>query len=77
MSANAIDRDTTHPNATAFPPGVSGPALRALARAGITTMTQLARRSEAELKALHGLGPKGIRLLKAGLAKRGQHLRTE
>lgn len=68
-------REVTHPNAETFPSGVSGPALRALAHAGIRTMTQLAQHTEGELLALHGMGPKGIRLLKAGLALTGRHLR--
>lgn len=75
MSTTARRREVTHPNADAFPSGVSGPALRALAHANIRTMSQLAQRSEAELRALHGMGPKGIRLLKAGLALTGRHLR--
>ena len=35
----------THPNATAFPPGTSGPALRALASAGIRSMDDLVQRN--------------------------------
>ena len=68
-------RDTTHPNEAAFPVGLSGPSLRALANAGIGSMAQLARRSEAELRALHGMGPKALRILKAALAQQGRHLR--
>jgi hypothetical protein len=68
-------RDTTHPNEAAFPPGLSGPALRALAQAGIGSMAQLARRSEAELRALHGMGPKALRILKSTLARQGRRLR--
>ena len=68
-------RDTTHPNEPAFPVGLSGPALRALAHAGIGSMAQLARRSEAELRALHGMGPKALRILKSALAQQGRHLR--
>lgn len=69
-------REVTHPNAEAFPSGVSGPALRALAHAGIRTMSQLAQLTEQELLALHGMGPKGVRMLKAGLALTGRHLRN-
>ncbi|MBK7781627.1 MAG: DNA-binding protein [Ardenticatenia bacterium] len=50
---------------------MSGPALRALANAGIGTMAQLAAHSEAAVAALHGMGPKGIRMLKAALAQQG------
>ncbi len=70
-------RETTHPNADAFPAGLSGPALRALAHAGIRSMSQLAKRSRAELAVLHGMGPKGIRMLEAGLAATGRRLRQD
>lgn len=66
----------THPNAEAFPAGLSGPALRALAHAGIRSMPQLAERSESEVAALHGMGPNGMRLLKEALAKQGRRLRA-
>ena len=65
----------THPNADAFPPGIGGPALRALAGAGIRSMSDLTRRSEKELAALHGMGPKALTLLKSALAAGGQRLR--
>lgn len=35
--------ESTHPNAAAFPEGLSGPALRALATAGIRSLAALAR----------------------------------
>ena len=56
---------------TNFPAGLSAPALRALAGAGITNLDQLSQVSEAELKRLHGMGPKGIRILREALAARG------
>ncbi|HEY7169797.1 MAG TPA: methyltransferase domain-containing protein [Vicinamibacterales bacterium] len=65
----------THPNADAFPPGIGGPALRALANAGIRSMSDLSRRSEAELAALHGMGPKALSILKSALAASGGRLR--
>ena len=70
-------RATTHPNEAAFPVGLSGPALRALAHAGIGSMAQLARRSEAELRALHGMGPKALRILKSALADQSRHFRED
>ena len=69
-------RDATHPNEAAFPVGLGGPALRALAGAGISSMAQLARRSEAELSRLHGMGPKALRILKTALAQQGRQLRS-
>ncbi|HEY0738632.1 MAG TPA: DNA-binding protein [Herpetosiphonaceae bacterium] len=52
-------------------PKVSNPALRALEAAGYTHLEQLAGVSEAELLRLHGMGPKGIRILRAALAEQG------
>lgn len=71
----ATKPDSTHPNASAFPAGLSGPALRALAHAGIRSMPQLAQHGEHEIAALHGMGPKGIRVLKQALAAQGRHFR--
>ena len=62
---------STHPNAAAFPAGMSGPALRALHTAGVMSLAELARVTEAELAAMHGMGPKGIRILKEALHERG------
>jgi uncharacterized damage-inducible protein DinB len=67
--------EATHPNADAFPPGMPGPALRALAGAGIRSMSALARRTESELAALHGMGPKALALLKSALAADGRQFR--
>ena len=69
--------DATHPNASAFPAGISGPALRALAHAGIRTMAQLAQWTERDVAALHGMGPKGIRMLSEGLAAQSRHFKRE
>jgi predicted Fe-Mo cluster-binding NifX family protein len=52
-------------------PKVSNPALRALAAAGYTHLEQLTEVSAAELLRLHGMGPKGIRILRAALVERG------
>ncbi|MFF0750928.1 DNA-binding protein [Streptomyces sp. NPDC004267] len=52
-------------------PRIGAPATRALAAAGYTRLDQLAGVSEKELKALHGMGPKALGLLRAALAERG------
>ncbi|MBT2248333.1 hypothetical protein JHV56_06440 [Arthrobacter sp. BHU FT2] len=52
-------------------PPLGQPATRALLKAGITTLTQVAAHSPQELLALHGVGPKAIRLLHAALAEHG------
>lgn len=64
--------DVTHPNRGAFPPGLSGPALRALDVAGIRSMADVERWTERDLAALHGMGPKGIRALRDALAASGR-----
>lgn len=44
-------------------PKISAPATRALATIGVTIVEQLAEHTEQELLALHGFGPKAIRIL--------------
>ena len=51
---------------------VSRPAQQALEAAGYSRLEELTHVSENDLLALHGFGPKGIRLLNSELAKRGQ-----
>lgn len=57
-----------------LPQGLSQPALRALAAAGYTELAQLNAVSKSELAALHGMGPKGIRILSEALAEQGLSL---
>ncbi len=52
-------------------PKLSAPAHRALAGAGIANLKQLAKFSEAEVKALHGIGPNALKQLQAALQARG------
>lgn len=59
-----------HPSKTPFPK-TSQPALRALHAAGFTHLEQLAHVTEAELLALHGMGPKALGILREALAQRG------
>ena len=54
-----------------LPTSLGRPALGALRAAGMTRLSEVARRPEKELLALHGLGPKAVRLLRAELARRG------
>ncbi|RHA42702.1 helix-hairpin-helix domain-containing protein [Cellulomonas rhizosphaerae] len=56
---------------TEFPRALGKPATRALAAQGVTRFDQLTGRTRAELLALHGVGPKGIRVLEAELEARG------
>jgi predicted flap endonuclease-1-like 5' DNA nuclease len=66
----------THPNAAAFPKGVSGPALRALQHAGIRSLTDIAKWTEEDLGALHGMGPRAITAFKAALKAQGKKFRS-
>lgn len=54
-----------------FPSGLSAPARRALDGAGYVRLEQLTRVNEAELKKLHGVGPKAINLLRSALEAKG------
>ncbi len=53
-----------------FPAGLSQPARRALAGAGYERLEQLTQVSEADLKRLHGIGPKALDQLRAALGAR-------
>ena len=75
--ADHVVARSPHPNADAFPSGVSGPALRALNGAGIRSLADLTRWSEAELAKLHGMGPKALRVLKAAVTAQGRRLRAD
>jgi DNA-directed RNA polymerase alpha subunit len=57
-----------------LPLSIGRPALGALRAAGIGRLSQVAQHREEELLALHGVGPKAVRLLQAELAARGLEL---
>lgn len=61
----------------ALPKSIGKPATRALLGAGISSLKDVANRTEAELLALHGFGPKASRLLREALAVRGMSFRSE
>ena len=58
-------------------PAIGRVAQRELAVHGLTTYAQLAERSPAELLAIHGVGPKAVRILGEELAERGFAFRDE
>lgn len=60
-----------------IPVKLAAPARRALANAGITTLKQLARKRESEVKALHGMGPNAIKALKQALKDAGLSFAAE
>jgi predicted flap endonuclease-1-like 5' DNA nuclease len=59
---------------TGLPGNIGAPATRALTAAGYTDLGQLANVPAAELKKLHGVGPKAIRLLQEALQAQGKSL---
>ncbi|MFF9145715.1 DNA-binding protein [Streptomyces sp. NPDC014861] len=61
----------SEPPETDFPRGIGSPATRALAAAGYTRLDELSGVPTAELAALHGVGPKALRILGETLAERG------
>lgn len=52
-------------------PQIGAPATRALAALGITRLADLTHHRSEDLLALHGVGPKAVRLLRAALAEQG------
>ncbi|WP_437731707.1 DNA-binding protein [Sorangium sp. So ce1335] len=59
---------------SSFPKGIGKPAQRALASVGVSRLDQVTRFTEAQLMALHGMGPKAIGLIKAVLQADGKTL---
>jgi predicted flap endonuclease-1-like 5' DNA nuclease len=58
-------------NSSDIPLKLASPAQRALAGAGISSLSQLAAFSEEEIKNLHGIGPNALGQLKQALAVKG------
>jgi hypothetical protein len=54
-----------------LPSDIGKTAARELSLNGITSLEQVARHSREELLAIHGVGPKAIRILEAALAAKG------
>lgn len=69
--------DETATPLDALPVNIGNPARRALAEHGITTLEQLPAHSAKDLLALHGVGPRAIRLLTEQLAERGLTFRDQ
>ncbi len=57
-----------------LPKAIGNPATRALVGAGITSLEGVVRLSERELHALHGVGPRAVRILSEALAASGRSL---
>jgi len=63
-----LDGKAKKNKAGGLPDKLGAPAERALAGAGIKTLKQLTKFSEAEIKQLHGIGPNALAKLRQALA---------
>ncbi|QOD03904.1 hypothetical protein IDT60_01985 [Pseudarthrobacter sp. BIM B-2242] len=52
-------------------PPIGRPANSALLNAGITSLAEVASLGRRELLAMHGVGPKAVRILEAAASERG------
>ncbi len=59
------------PSPTNDLPKLAAPARRALANAGIHSLAQLTKFSEADVKQLHGIGPNALEALRRTLTENG------
>ena len=57
-------------------PKLAAPAMRALKAAGIESLAKLSRKSEADVMALHGMGPNALKTLKAAMKQAGLSFAT-
>lgn len=73
--ARSVHDDRIRPSRDGVPRAIGAPATRALAAAGYTRLDHLDGVPAAELLALHGVGPKALRVLGEALAERGLSLR--
>lgn len=55
-------------------PKIGRPANSALLTIGVTTLDEVAALGETQLLALHGVGPRAIRILREALAEQGRSL---
>ena len=62
------------PADSGFPKGIGATATRALVGADYTELQQLANVPAAELKKLHSMGPKALRVLQEALEAQGMSL---
>ncbi|GAA1997202.1 hypothetical protein [Brevibacterium samyangense] len=60
-----------------LPDAIGKTAARELQAGGIASLEAVSRHTEKELLAIHGVGPKAVRILREALASRGAGLRDE
>jgi hypothetical protein len=59
-----------------LPDAIGRTAARELSLNGITSLEDVSAHTEKELLAIHGVGPKAVRILGEALARRGLEFRT-
>lgn len=59
------------PPVSGLPKEIGKTATRVLSLNGITSLNKVSEHTEKELLAIHGVGPKAIRILRDALAKAG------
>ena len=64
-----MNKKLTSPND--IPSGLSQPALRALANAGLMNLEQISKLSLKEFKNLHGIGPGTVKPIQEALEAKG------
>lgn len=66
-----MESEPMSPSPTNDLPKLAAPAQRALANAGIHSLVQLTKFSEADVKQLHGIGPNALEALRRALTENG------
>ncbi|WP_174184316.1 hypothetical protein [Nocardia barduliensis] len=74
LAAPMIAAETADVAVGDLPTAIGNPARRALAAVGITTLARVAESTEAQLLAMHGVGPKAVRVLREALRSSGRSL---
>lgn len=73
LAEQAVAAESAVPGAVGdLPKGIGKPATRALTSAGITSLAQVAELGKARLLAMHGVGPKAVRVLGEALDAAGR-----
>ncbi len=72
----AARADSANGGAHTLPGSIGKPATQALLAAGVTTLDEVIHWTECELLALHGVGPKAIRVLRESLSEQGMTLKV-
>ncbi len=78
LAAALVEADSgAVPSDSDLPTSIGKPATRALLGAGVVTLDDVAARSAAELAALHGVGPKALRILAEVVRESGRIQESE